>query len=89
MASGKMTGEWVPDELEGVMYDSEVEQAIHEVYINTLINNNIHIIQVYPSSDPLDVIEFDPVDYINKLFPTEQVCDMYLVQLSHILSLSL
>ena len=46
MASGKMTGEWVPDELEGVMYDSEVEQAIHEVYINTLINdnNNIHII---------------------------------------------
>ena len=44
MASGKVTGEW--DELEGVMYDSEVEQAIHEVYINTNINanHNIHII---------------------------------------------
>ncbi len=25
-----------------------------------------------PSDDPLDVADFNPVDYINSLFPTEQ-----------------
>ena len=29
--------------------------------------------QVYQSSDPLDSKDFDPIDYINQLFPTEQV----------------
>ena len=28
--------------------------------------------QVVPSDDPLDVADFNPVDYINSLFPTEQ-----------------
>ncbi len=30
-------------------------------------------IQVLPSQDPLDSPDFNPVDYINQLFPTEQV----------------
>lgn len=29
--------------------------------------------QVCPSSDPLDSKDFNPIDYINQLFPTEQV----------------
>ena len=28
--------------------------------------------QVLPSDDPLDRQDFNPVDYINSLFPTEQ-----------------
>lgn len=28
--------------------------------------------QVLPSNDPLDSPDFNPVDYINTLFPTEQ-----------------
>lgn len=28
--------------------------------------------QVFPSNDPLDQPDFNPVDYINTLFPTEQ-----------------
>ena len=30
-------------------------------------------IQVFPSSDPLDSVDFNAVEYINALFPTEQV----------------
>ena len=30
------------------------------------------IAQVFPSDDPLDEKDFSTVDYINKLFPTEQ-----------------
>ena len=29
--------------------------------------------QVYPSSNPLDQKDFNPIDYINELFPSEQV----------------
>ena len=29
--------------------------------------------QVYPSSNPLDQKDFSPIDYINELFPSEQV----------------
>ena len=29
-------------------------------------------LQVLPSDDPLDRPDFNPVDYINSLFPTEQ-----------------
>lgn len=28
--------------------------------------------QILPSNDPLDKPDFDPIDYINNLFPTEQ-----------------
>ena len=31
------------------------------------------VLQVCPSSDPLDSKDFNPIDYINQLFPTEQV----------------
>ena len=30
------------------------------------------LLQVLPSDDPLDRPDFNPVDYINSLFPTEQ-----------------
>ena len=30
--------------------------------------------QVYSSSNPLDQKDFNPIDYINELFPSEQVC---------------
>ena len=30
--------------------------------------------QVYPSSNPLDQKDFNPIDYINELYPSEQVC---------------
>ena len=30
--------------------------------------------QVFKSDDPLDSKDFNPVDYINAIFPTEQVC---------------
>ncbi|GCC24612.1 hypothetical protein chiPu_0003014 [Chiloscyllium punctatum] len=46
------------DELEGVLHLSpEVQQAIE---------------QVFPSQDPLDRADFNAVEYINTLFPTEQ-----------------
>ena len=32
-----------------------------------------HTVQVYPSSNPLDQKDFNPIDYINELFPSEQV----------------
>ena len=28
--------------------------------------------ELFPSNDPLDSLEFDPVSYINSIFPTEQ-----------------
>ena len=31
------------------------------------------VLQVYPSSNPLDQKDFNPIDYINELFPSEQV----------------
>jgi methyl-accepting chemotaxis protein len=51
-----MLAEWSRD-LEAVLYEQEVEEAIREVC---------------PTSDPLDSKDFDPIDYINQLFPTEQ-----------------
>jgi hypothetical protein len=51
-----LVAEWSSD-LEAVLYQSEVEEAIREVC---------------PTSDPLDSKDFDPIDYINQLFPTEQ-----------------
>lgn len=32
-------------------------------------------LQVFPSQDPLDRADFNAVEYINALFPTEQVSD--------------
>ena len=32
----------------------------------------LYLLQVLPSDDPLDRPDFNPVDYINSLFPTEQ-----------------
>eukprot|EP00729_Bicosta_minor_P012793 gene12793-9347_t len=58
--------EEVDEEIEGssvsllpdeVKLDPEVQQAIS---------------QAFPSDDPLDNPDFDPVDYINSLFPNEQ-----------------
>ena len=34
----------------------------------------IFLNQVFKSDDPLDSKDFNPVDYINSVFPTEQVC---------------
>ena len=48
-------------------YPDEVQAAINEIF---------------PSDDPLDTPDFDPVDYINELFPTEQS----LVNLDDVLS---
>ncbi|XP_046839737.1 vacuolar protein sorting-associated protein 53 homolog [Xenia sp. Carnegie-2017] len=43
--------------LKPIVYSSEVEQAISEIF---------------QSEDPLDYKDFNAVDYINKMFPTEQ-----------------
>ena len=48
-------------------YPEEVQAAINEIF---------------PSDDPLDAPDFDPVDYINEMFPTEQS----LVNLDDVLS---
>jgi hypothetical protein len=48
-------------------YPEEVQAAINEIF---------------PSDDPLDALDFDPVDYINEMFPTEQS----LVNLDDVLS---
>ena len=37
-------------------------------------------LQVFHSDDPLDSKDFNPVDYINTLFPTEQVWWVYLLR---------
>ena len=52
---------------ESLVYPEEVQAAINEVF---------------PSDDPLDAPDFDPVDYINEMFPTEQS----LVNLDDVLS---
>lgn len=31
------------------------------------------VFKVFPSQDPLDRVDFNAVEYINTLFPTEQV----------------
>ena len=48
-------------------YSEEVKDAINEIF---------------PSDDPLDVPDFEQIDYINKMFPTEQS----LVNLDDVLS---
>lgn len=52
----ELSAEWTA-ELERVLYEEDVEKAIQEVC---------------PSTDPLDSNDFNPTEYINKLFPTEQ-----------------
>ena len=65
--------EWSKD-LEAVMYETEVEEAIREVTHPLMTHLPLtHTTQVCPTSDPLDSKDFDPIDYINQLFPTEQV----------------
>uniref|UniRef100_A0A0B7A4F2 Vps53 N-terminal domain-containing protein n=1 Tax=Arion vulgaris TaxID=1028688 RepID=A0A0B7A4F2_9EUPU len=50
--------DFVDDQLESLLsFPAEVQEAIE---------------QVLPSNDPLDRPDFNPVDYINTLFPTEQ-----------------
>lgn len=46
------------EELQSVLYSPDVEAAIQEVFSS--------------EKDPLDVTDFDPIEYINTLFPTEQ-----------------
>ena len=78
-----LLAEWSRD-LEAVLYEPEVEEAIREVCalsrVATLTHHSPpsslppHLSQqVCPTSDPLDSKDFDPIDYINQLFPTEQV----------------
>ena len=52
---------------ETLVFPDEVQAAIDEVF---------------PSDDPLDAPDFDPIDYINEMFPTEQS----LVNLDDVLS---
>lgn len=68
------------NEFELIKFSAEVQNAIEQVRNNFLINlilishniMNYEHIQVVPSDDPLDVADFNPIDYINSLFPTEQ-----------------
>ena len=74
-------------ELEAVLYSSEVEEAIKEVMRATysIVDSNVivtlhdgslfpFVLKVCPSTNPLDKKDFNPIDYINELFPNEQVC---------------
>ena len=84
--SEELLADWSAD-LEAVLYAPEVEEAIQEVnpsdvyillaslyMISMLIPlPSLFVWQVCPSSDPLDSKDFNPIDYINQLFPTEQV----------------
>ena len=80
-----MLAEWSRD-LEAVLYEQEVEEAIREVcppFTTAPLEPFLLplVVQVCPTSDPLDSKDFDPIDYINQLFPTEQVrlsCITYL-----------
>ena len=45
-----------------------------EYYSSNIYNYCIYQYQVFKSDDPLDSKDFNPVDYINAIFPTEQVC---------------
>ena len=83
----ELLSDWSAEELEAVLYALEVEEAIPKVrasesayeYVSTKTYtykcrlNPDWFVQVYQSSDPLDSKDFDPIDYINQLFPTEQV----------------
>ena len=84
----ELVAEWSSD-LEAVLYQPEVEEAIREVSLPSApprLATFVYFIppplsltprplwlQVCPTSDPLDSKDFDPIDYINQLFPTEQV----------------
>ena len=61
-------------ELSGGLYQKELLTYPDEV--QAAIN------EIFPSDDPLDAPDFDPVDYINEMFPTEQS----LVNLDDVLS---
>ena len=72
-----MLAEWSRD-LEAVLYEQEVEEAIREVcppFTTAPLESFLlpPVVQVCPTSDPLDSKDFDAIDYINQLFPTEQV----------------
>lgn len=79
-SSEELLADW-SSELEAVLYDPEVEEAIREVSEgNEPCHTRLphpsslpHYPQVCPSSDPLDSKDFNHIDYINQLFPTEQV----------------
>ena len=51
--------------------------ALFSVCMYNLINYmyvyDIFLFQVFPSNNPLDKRDFNPIDYINELFPSEQV----------------
>ncbi len=61
------------DKFDFVRYDPEVESAINEVQYHAFYTVSIYNSQVFPSDDPMDRADFDPIKYINEYFPTEQV----------------
>ena len=77
-------------ELEALLYSPEVEEAIKEVSSRLCMaatsDPPLSILQVYPSSNPLDQKDFNPIDYINELFPSEQVRRI-IKEARHIISL--
>ena len=49
-----------------------------DIYIYIYIYNCFsYYFKVISGTDPLDGKDFNPIDYINALFPTEQVCIIY------------
>ncbi|XP_063986761.1 vacuolar protein sorting-associated protein 53 homolog isoform X2 [Diachasmimorpha longicaudata] len=61
----------------GTHEEDEVEELQSTVYsfpesVQSVIEQVINDIKVLPSTDPLDQPNFNAVDYINSLFPTEQ-----------------
>lgn len=66
-----------------VGFTDDVEAAINEVCFNMLyfmlyswivfVPLLSVTVKVFPSDDPMDKRDFDPVKYINELFPSEQV----------------
>ncbi|EFX86362.1 hypothetical protein DAPPUDRAFT_313250 [Daphnia pulex] len=58
------------------MAAQEVDDFLDDELVNQYIVFPPEVIaaidQVFPSQDPLDRADFNPVDYINNLFPTEQ-----------------
>ena len=65
--AGDLDGGATAYQKDPLVYPAEVQAAINEIF---------------PSDDPLDAPDFDPVDYINEMFPTEQS----LVNLDDVLS---
>ena len=47
--------------------------VIYLVFLSDSYNYFNSFVQVISNTDPLDGKDFNPVDYINTLFPTEQV----------------